>query len=347
MKRSFLTLLALWFVALPALADPYTIAGVPVDATGTTAIEAQTDAILEGQTRAAALLLQRLTLESDRSSGNYVEPTPEEATRMIRAMSVANEKRSAQRYIGDITVAFVPGRVRDYAQSKGLTVLDTQARRRVAIPIENGTIVDGMHPLSRALGSPEMGFSLTPVSLGDVNALLLAGISASDLTSGNMDALMAAAEVVRSPQILLVEASGSRAILYDAAVDSRSFTRLGSVSGTDYLDLARKASRKLQADWKSANASVVTTDPSSLSATQVTVLFGSLNEWQRLQRAISGSARIRNTRLDALAKSGALMSLTYVGDQGSLASELSGKGASLQSHPQLGLVITRPGYPLP
>jgi hypothetical protein len=173
------------------------------------------------------------------------------------------------------------------------------------------------------------------------------GVSASDLTSGNMEALDSVAQLLRSPQILLVEASGSRATLYDAAVDAKSFTRLGSVSGQDYMDLARKASRKLQADWKSANASVVTTDPGSLSATQVTVLFGSMNEWQRLQNAISGAARIRNTRLDALSKTGALMSLTYVGDQGSLASELQGKGVTLQSHPQLGLVITRPGYPLP
>ena len=347
MQRLFILLTALWLSAAMAVADPYTVPGVPVDATGDTAIQAQTEAILEGQTRAADLLFQRLTLQADRAAANYTPPTSEDATRMIRAMSVANEKRSAQRYIGDITVAFVPDRVQAYARDRGLTLLTTQARRRAAVAIDNGSFVTADHPLAQALGSPAMGFSLTPVGLADPNALLASGIDPRELVSGDMDALSAAASAVGTPQLLIVDAAGSRAQLYDAAVDAQTFTRLGSASGGDYARLASQISDKLQSDWKSANASVVTADTSTLSLAEVTVLYSSLNEWQRLQRAIAGSARIRDTQLTALSKTGALMSITYVGDQASLARELSGKGASFQSHPQYGFVITRPGYTFP
>ena len=47
------------------LADVYTVTGVPVDATANNAQEARDKAVVQGQMRAARLLLERLALRTD------------------------------------------------------------------------------------------------------------------------------------------------------------------------------------------------------------------------------------------------------------------------------------------
>ena len=346
MFRVCFALFALVWAQL-AWADPFTVAGVPVDARGPNAIQAQTDAILDGQTRAADRLFQRLTVADNRASANYVPPTSEEATRMIRAMGVANEKRSSDRYIGDITVAFVPARVQEYARAKGLQLLTTTARQRVAIPVSGGQIVGGEHPLALALADPALGYGLAPSRLAQTGVLQAAGIRAADLTSGNMEVLKAASAALGSPQLLIVDGTQGRANLIDVATDAETFTPLGGVSARRSGYLALAIADALGENWKQANASVVSADPGTMSAMQVTVLYDSLLQWQRLQRAIQGAARVRGAELEAMSRTGALMTLTFVGDRAELARELRGKGADLVEHPQLGTVVASPGYRLP
>ena len=345
MFRFCFAMLALLWAQL-AHADPFTVAGVPVDARAPNAIQAQTDAILDGQTRAADILLRRLTVADNRGASNYVPPTSEEATRMIRAMGVANEKRSSDRYIGDITVAFVPGRVQDYARAKGLRLLTTTARERVAIPVSGGVLVGAEHPLAMALADPALGYGLAPAKVANTGILRAAGVRGSDLVAGNTDALKAAAAALGSPQLLIVDGSPSRASLYDAATDAETFQPLGAVSARRDGYLALAIADKLTEDWKRANAGVVTADPGSVSVMRVTVAYDSLRQWKQLQRAIAGAARIRGSRLVSLRNSRAVMELQYVGDSAQLASELRGKGADLRNDPGYGTVITVPGYRL-
>ncbi|MGB3455093.1 MAG: hypothetical protein WBA35_01925, partial [Litorimonas sp.] len=111
MKQFFLALAATLF-ALPTLAaDPFTVARVPVDATAQSAIQAQTDAIGRGQIEAARILLDRLTLESERSQSGLPPLSAQVVGPLIRGLSIDNERRSATRYLGDVTIAFNPSAV--------------------------------------------------------------------------------------------------------------------------------------------------------------------------------------------------------------------------------------------
>jgi len=115
-------------LAVPAMAaDPMTVAGVYVDATGESAIEAQTTAISDGQLRAANILIDRVTLESERASKGYSGLQLETALKMIRGMTIANEKRSGSRYLGEITVAFNPAAVNAFVKSRDMSLISTQA----------------------------------------------------------------------------------------------------------------------------------------------------------------------------------------------------------------------------
>ena len=152
------------FWAVLALAqDPFTVTGIPVDATGDNAIEAQTEAISEGQVYASELLIARLTLPSERASKGVPPLSPEIVAPMIRALSVANEKRSTDRYLGDITVAFNPTQVQQFLRNSGLNMITTQARPRMVLPVYGGQIWTD-NAWSSAWSSDAFANSLTPVN---------------------------------------------------------------------------------------------------------------------------------------------------------------------------------------
>ncbi|RZV39967.1 MAG: hypothetical protein EX271_10405, partial [Acidimicrobiales bacterium] len=115
--------------------DPYTVANVPVDATADNALAAQTEAISEGQMVAANILIDRMSLARDRAAKGFRGVSQEDGAKMIRALEIANEKRSADRYLGDITVAFNRSAVAQYMRAMGLTLISTQSRKRLVIPI--------------------------------------------------------------------------------------------------------------------------------------------------------------------------------------------------------------------
>ena len=71
----------------------------------------------------------------------------------------------------------------------------------------------------------------------------------------------------------------------------------------------------------------------------VTVLYNSLAEWLRLQNAITGTSLIRSAQLDAIAPTGAMMTLEFRGQFGQLQRELDARGARLVEDPDLGLVV--------
>jgi len=75
LKRLIAIFSLIWFSAFSALAgDPFTVSSVAVDATGSNAIEAQTEAISQGQARAAQILLRRVTLPSVKSQSRLRRP---------------------------------------------------------------------------------------------------------------------------------------------------------------------------------------------------------------------------------------------------------------------------------
>lgn len=321
-------------------ADPFTVSGVSVDATARTAIEAQTLAIQDGQLRAAQNLLIRLTLESERMAKPLPELTPENVGKMIRAMEVNNEKRSANRYLGDIAVAFNPREVQSFLRANELTLVNSQSRERLVLVIgEPGGLRGSLGGLERgslgaALASPRFTHALTPLKSAEAADAMAIENNRSE------DALKMLGQDYGVDQILLVEAQGSSgAQVTDIALDSGLRSEFYVASNGSQNALAAKIVERLENDWKAASAVVA----SEVVTTTISVLFDSQSEWQRLQQAINTSAQIQDARLDALSKDGALMSVTYGGDMNRLRNELAFKGVDVRNDPELGLVFARTG----
>lgn len=338
----FVVLSSIW-TSVALAADPFTVAGVPVDAQGANAIEAQTTAISEGQAAAANVLINRLTLSSERATKRLAPLEPETIAKMIRALEIANEKRSVNRYLGDITVAFNPSQVQQVLRDRGLTMISTQSRGRLVLPVLNGAPLWSDNGWNLAWRNPAFGHALTPVrgiAPGEGNASI---VSATDASVANIEALRRAGQRYGVDQVLVAIASpgpgGVDVRLTDVALDTGQSRNLGRVSAGDYNQAAWAAVEKLEENWKSASVSL----EENAETMTVSVLYRSHNDWLTLQDAINGSAQIQDARLDALSKDGALMTLTYGGDMDRLRGELGFKGVTVRTLPEIGVVLTRTG----
>ena len=323
-------------VSLPAFAaDPFTVSNVPVDATGTTAIEAQELALKDGQARAAAIMLSRVTLPSEISARGLPTPTPEMIGRMIRALEISNEQRTAQRYFGDVTIGFNPTEVQKFLKANRLTLFSSQAQPRLVVPFSR--LADDQ--LTSALKSGGYDHALTPLRVAESAS----GFDPA-IASGNIDAAARLASGYGIRQVLALTAdetfSGFSVSLVDMSLNSGEARNLGTVTGPTMELAVAAAVERLQDDWKAASVSLA----ANAQDLAVSVLFSSQADWQRLQDVIDDSAQIQSARLDAISKDGALMTLRYGGDFNRLAKELSFKGVTLKNDSDLGAIIGRSEY---
>lgn len=316
--------------ALPALAaDPFTVAKVPVDGRGNSAIEAQTQAIQAGYIRAANTLFDRLTLESERQNAEYREGwigglpelTPAIVGPLIRGQSIENERRSNRQYLGDVTIAFNPSAVQQFLRRAELTMVSSQARERLVIP----TGVSPSSPLMGEINSGRFAHALVPLktaSQADADQFYVNPSEAvlNDIARrNNVGTIM-----------LISEGNSGRLSVREISLDGQGDQNYVVSGGMSAL------SAQLDRQWKATSA----VPSSSATSATVSVLYNSLADWQYLQQAINTSAQIRDARLDAISKDGALMSLTY-GQLDRLQAEMRQKGVRVESDPALGLVIRR------
>jgi len=346
MRARFLSILLLFFtLSINAFAgDPYTVADIPVDAVADNALEAQTQAISEGQAFAANILVERMSLASERAAKGFAGVSQEDGSKMIRALEISNEKRSANRYLGDITVAFNRSAVSQYMRAKGLTLVSTQARKRLVIPVLEGQALFSSNSWAEAWQEANAQYSLTPMEAITPRAELNSIITDPYADRFDIQTLTKIGQIYGVQQILIAKArsrgEGYSVYLTDVALDSKSSANIGSVNGSNAEEAIAYVIGTVEDKWKSSTVGNVS---SSSVVLPVSVLYRSHSEWMQLQDVINGSAQIRSARLEAISKSGALMALTYGGDLDRLRNELAYKGVSLKRDERLGMILSRTG----
>jgi hypothetical protein len=108
--------------AVPHQADPYTVSGVDVDVTASSAAEARDKAILEAQRKAFGVLFKRLAADGD----TRIAPAVADADlqRMMQGFEIEHERGSAVRYVGTLSFKFRRKAVRSYMSGLGVRVIE-------------------------------------------------------------------------------------------------------------------------------------------------------------------------------------------------------------------------------
>jgi hypothetical protein len=315
-----------WAASASALtrAEIFTVS-VPVDATAASATAARDTARADGQRKAFAALLERLTLGKDR--GKLPAANDTMLNQVIIGFEVANERRSTVRYLADYTFHFRADTVEQLLRDRGVPFADTASKPVVVLPVlETGgkpLLWEDPNPWREAWSNakPPQGLVPMQVPIGeveDVSAIDGAKADAGDdarlqAISGNYDH----ADVLVTRATLHgtsgVDVSTTRFIPGSAGGEQSWVASYSANAGEGEKELLTRAiagtAAQVNDAWKQANM----LDYSQSATLTVTVPADDLGGWLSVRQRLAATTAVRSSQLLSLDRHSARVELHYVG----------------------------------
>lgn len=309
-------------------ADVYTVANVPVDATAANANAARDDARNDGERRAYAMLLDRITRDSDRS----LRPAANDAllNDLISGFEVAGERTSGVRYLAKYTFHFRPDAVRKLLRDAQLPYCETPSKPLVVLAVigsgDGAQLWEDPNPWRDAWTAHPPPAGLVPLvmpygDLEDVQA-----IDADAAQAGDQARLQAVAQRYAGADVLVTVASLNAAIAphalevkstrFSPASDVPPQSWTGSyVAGPDQSDgdlfaaAVAGTAQQVEQAWKNANI----LDYSHAATIVVRVPTGELQSFVDVRDRLAQLPAIERSELLSLDRAQARFALHYFG----------------------------------
>jgi len=320
----------------------FTVSGVAVDASSDSAANARPVALQEGQRRAFTQLLRRLTLSTDRTR----LPQPSEAllNQTIAGFEIDEERTSATRYIGRITVRFRPEAIRQLLQNAKVFYSETPSRPVLLLPVFQGAnqtpvLWEPANPWRDAWKRKLDQDRLVTLRIaeaadgGEPPALEKLATDVQPLRDYLRRRQMADALVVSASELGPAEGGGGTRLeiypFYDGSLaafaDLESFTVAGASLEEAMSNAAEELLARLDTRWK--NATRLDFDrPGQISAA---ARFRDLPEWVALRDRLGDMPMLRRADLLSLSHKDAQVLLDFYGEPEQLAVALAQKGIDL------------------
>jgi hypothetical protein len=294
--------------------DVYTIRGISVDESAPSVIEAREKAMASARLKAARLLIDKITLSSDRAAIGGVPVDSALASKFAAAVDVEEETAGAGRYRGKLAVVLNPQTVRAHLDSLKVPYLDAQAPLAMMVPVASSQ----QSAWTAAFGERNRG-ALVP----SVTATLGGYSSASSWAD-----LSAEATPLNARRGIVAELQGRdgawRVVV--STVTATGNEAIGATPPAASLAAAAGAvSTLLDESWK--QSSIVR--DGSRTDVSASVRFTSLAEWNTLRGALARSPLVSDFRTRAVAREGAIVTFSYAGDESRLRNDLVQRGVTL------------------
>lgn len=319
--------------------NPFGVSGVSVDASADSAASARPIALADGQRRAFSTLLRRLTLPDDH--GRLPRPTEALLNEVVAGFGIDEERTSATRYIGKISVQFRADAIRRLLQDNRLPYSETMSRPVLLIPVwqsnEGTRIWEADNPWREAwLRRPEAEGGLVPLSIAPAmnNGPSLERLfgAPDDLRTimrrGNFDdallvvATLQSAEVGNTRIEIQIQHQGQAEFLGT----TEAFTATGGTLEETLTSAAIDIARRIETRWK--YASVI--DLEKQGQLSVAAAFSGLADWNRLRTALAGVPIVRRIDVLQVSHRDAQILLEYYGEPGQLSTALAQRNVVLQ-----------------
>lgn len=316
-------------LAVPASAltraEIFTVS-VPVDATAASATAARDTARLDGERRAFATLLDRLTLAKDR--GRLPAATDTTLNEVIIGFEVANERRSTVRYLADYTFRFRPDAVEQLLRDRGVPFAETASKPVVVLPVLESDgkplLWDDPNPWRDAWSSAKPPQGLVPmrVPLGEVEDV--SAIDGAKADAGDDSRLQAISANYDHADVLVTRATihpdnsgidvSTTRFVPGAPGGEQSWTASYAANQAEIeKDLLARAIAGTVAQvndaWKQANM----LDYSQTATLTVTVPTDDLNSWLAVRQRLAATTAVRSSQLLSLDRHNARVELHFVG----------------------------------
>lgn len=360
-----LVLLAVVAIANPGPAraqtqDIYTVRAVPVDATADSPVAAREQAVREGRRLAFERLVARL-VPSD-ATGSVPPRTDAELGSLSLGFEVANERSSAVRYVGALTFAFDPGRVRSLLMSLGVPFAETRSLPVLVIPVLDsggGAVLwEEPNPFRSAWSGAAIEAGLVPfvVPYGDIADIR--DLTTADALAGDSVALGRIAERYGARDAVVVEARPRAGGAVEISVQRIGPTGFGTTlievvsppAGAEgvpddaarYATAVRRTVTLVEDAWKRDNLIRGGLE----SRVTVTVPIDSMRRWLTVREALERTVIVSRFDVVQLTRGEALVDLWVNGDAEQLRVALEQR--NLRLLPGAGdYVLIQRGQPLP
>lgn len=321
-------------------ASVFVVSGVAVDASADSSAAARPIALAQGQRRAFTQLLQRLTLIENR--GRLPQPTEALLNDTIAGFEIDEERASATRYLGRITVRFRPDAVRHLLQNLRLGYAEVQSRPVLVLPVwqtaEGARLWEADNPWRDAWKRRAEPDGLVPFVIAEastapealpIDRLLVDSAQLTNLARQRNagDTLVVAASPV-SP-----EGTGARVEIFpyfDAGEASSDrlepFATQGATVEEALSAAATELARRVENRWKRATR-LDLDKPGQISAAAG---FKSLADWVKLRDRLAEIPSIRRIDVLRLTHRDAQVQLGFFGEPQQLSVALAQKDVELR-----------------
>jgi hypothetical protein len=328
----------------------FSVTGVEVDVTDTDASTARTRAIIEAQVKAFYILAERLG--SHEAAQRLAGMDARDIGRMLRSLSIEEERSAPGRYIGKLTIRFLPAKIREIFGQHGIEVVEDQAPPIVVVPLwksPNGPIVwednlwrkawldlkaeQSVVPLIIPLGDLEDTSAISPeeVLAGDAIKLeslmlryeakaVLVAIAEAD-PQGGVHAVMQGESPLGRVNFDKVYASDDGTLEGSAAIAARRFDEV-------MLEKWRSVRIKMAADAR-ARAEAEQQEARAATSLAVAVPFAGIHQWNGIRARLLSTPGVIGVDVSTIAQNGAVIQLAFVDSVETLQSALSSSGLRL------------------
>ncbi len=320
-------------------AQVFVISGVAVDASAQSAAAARPIALQDGQRRAFSQLLRRLTLPEDHS--RLPQPSENLLNDTIAGFEIDEERTSATRYLGRITVRFRPDAVRAVLQAQKLSYAEVLSRPLLLLPVwqtaEGARLWEADNPWREALRRRTESDGLVPLLLAEASSAPDA--APLDRLLNDPGRMQSLAQARQAGSALLVAASlsgqdgGARVEVLpfyppsDTSPDHiLPFIVNGATPDEALATAATELARRIESRWKRATR-LDLDRPGQISAAAG---FTSLADWIKLRDRLAEVPAIRRSEILRLSHRDAQILLDFYGEPAQLAIALAQKEIDLR-----------------
>jgi hypothetical protein len=336
---------------------------VKVGATAESAAAAREVARIDGQRRALAAVIERLSGASEPAAPPKLDDKT--ITDMVASFEVANEHMSAVRYVADYTFHFRPSKVRrlvrvaetppaestskspgdkssgekSSADSGGKSPAEGGNRAIVVLPVyrdgSNVVLWDDPNAWRVAWSQRPAGSGLGRLVLPLGDAGDLAAIDAEKAGSGKPEALTAIAQRNSGSEAVVALATaqrqGDKLAGLDVTVKRYRYGHLVDTQASSFeaepaeseADLLKRAAEATAAEIETGAKLNADAHSNQPASLAVTVPITTLGEWVQVRNRLASVTSIRKIDLLSLSREEARIEVKYVGSQDQLKSSLA------------------------
>jgi hypothetical protein len=300
----------------------YTVSNVEVDVSDKNASAAKLKAISEAQVKAFKILAERLGGQEAVTAVAYL--TESEIGRMMSSLSIQSEKSAPGRYIGKLSIAFLPERVRAAFAELGVSYLEDRPPRIVILPVWNGPegpVVWEDNPWRKAWLGLNSEDDLLPiiVPLGDLDDSET--ISAQEALRGNEVKLESLKLRYEAESVLVAVAEPEGETSVHAIMSGESpwgVVSLDKVYEGEDGGLERAADiaaerfvALINEKWKAADVADAEEAMGPLQTVAVTVPFSSIGQWNGIRAQLLSVTGVASVDVTTMASGGAHIRLGF------------------------------------